>query len=211
MTTAFFSHDDCAKHDMGADHPESPERLSRIISYIKDTDLADQLDWVRPEEATRDQLLLVHPEKYLHQLDLMQPAKGRVFTDPDTALMQHTLRAARLAAGAETVGRSHPLPATLLAREAKQGLATRIWQTAGWPNQGLTSFAGSVEYAFLAGRWGRAKARSQQARRSTPQVKCEDDGSRSLTIDQVIHVGACRREGEKSHPIEASDSSRGQL
>src|SRR5690625_7773839 len=75
MTTAFFSHDDCAKHDMGADHPESPERLSRIISYIHDTGLADQLDWVRPEEATRDQLLLVHPEKYRHQLDLMQPAK----------------------------------------------------------------------------------------------------------------------------------------
>lgn len=100
MTTAFFSHDDCALHDMGPEHPECPERLSRIISYIEDSGLHHQLDWIRPEEATRDQLLAVHPEKYLHQLDLMQPTRGRVFTDPDTALMSDTLRAARLAAGA---------------------------------------------------------------------------------------------------------------
>lgn len=100
MTTAFFSHDDCALHNMGPEHPECPERLSRIISYIEDSGLHHKLDWIRSEEATRDQLLAVHPEKYLHQLELMQPTRGRVFTDPDTALMSDTLRAARLAAGA---------------------------------------------------------------------------------------------------------------
>jgi acetoin utilization deacetylase AcuC-like enzyme len=85
---------------MGPDHPECPERLSSIISYLGQTGLDQVLDWVKPEEATRDQLLLAHPEGYLHQLDLMQPTKGRVYTDPDTAMMPHTLRAARLAAGA---------------------------------------------------------------------------------------------------------------
>ena len=100
MTTGFFSHDDCMKHDMGAEHPESPERLAAITSYLADTGLAQDLDWVRPDEATRDQLLTVHPERYLHQLDLMQPTRGRVYTDPDTAMMPDTLRAARLAAGA---------------------------------------------------------------------------------------------------------------
>lgn len=100
MTTGFFSHDDCMKHNMGAEHPESPERLAAIISYLADTGLEQDLDWVRPDEATRDQLLTVHPERYLHQLDLMQPTKGRVYTDPDTAMMPDTLRAARLAAGA---------------------------------------------------------------------------------------------------------------
>jgi acetoin utilization deacetylase AcuC-like enzyme len=100
MTTAFFSHDDFMKHNMGPEHPESPERLAAIISYLADTGLDQKLDWVRPEEITRDQLLTVHPEKYLHQLDLMQPTRGRVFTDPDTAMMPDTLRAARLAAGA---------------------------------------------------------------------------------------------------------------
>lgn len=100
MTTGFFSHDDCMKHNMGAEHPESPERLAAIVSYLADTGLEQDLDWVRPDEATRDQLLTVHPERYLHQLDLMQPTRGRVFTDPDTAMMPDTLRAARLAAGA---------------------------------------------------------------------------------------------------------------
>lgn len=100
MTTAFFSHDDCGKHNMGAEHPESPERISAIVSYLADTELAQTLDWIKPEEITRDQLLSVHPERYLHQLDVMQPTRGRVFTDPDTALMPDSLRAARLAAGA---------------------------------------------------------------------------------------------------------------
>lgn len=100
MTTAFFSHDDCARHNMGAEHPESPQRMAAIISYLADSELAQTLDWIKPEEITRDQLLAVHPERYLHQLEVMQPTRGRVFTDPDTALMPDSLRAARLAAGA---------------------------------------------------------------------------------------------------------------
>ncbi|PVY75493.1 acetoin utilization deacetylase AcuC-like enzyme [Tamilnaduibacter salinus] len=100
MSTAFFHHDDFEKHDMGAGHPESPERLRAIIAHLADLGLNETLDWVRPEEATRDQLRLVHPESYLHQLDMMAPTQGRVFTDPDTAMTPHTLRAARLAAGA---------------------------------------------------------------------------------------------------------------
>ena len=72
MTTAFFSHDDCMKHNMGPEHPESPERISTILAYLADTHLEQDLDWVRPEEITRDQLLMVHPETYLQQLDMMQ-------------------------------------------------------------------------------------------------------------------------------------------
>jgi acetoin utilization deacetylase AcuC-like enzyme len=100
MTTGFFSHDDYTRHVMAPDHPECPERLTSIISYLGQTGLDQTLDWVKPEEITRDQLLLAHPEGYLHQLEIMQPTKGRVYTDPDTAMMPHTLRAARLAAGA---------------------------------------------------------------------------------------------------------------
>lgn len=99
MTTAFYSHNDCMKHDMGPGHPESPERLSRIMAYLADSPLERELDWVRPEEITHEQLLTAHPESYLQQLENMQPAQGRVFTDPETAMTPHTLRAARLAAG----------------------------------------------------------------------------------------------------------------
>ncbi|OEY65030.1 deacetylase [Marinobacter sp. X15-166B] len=85
---------------MGPDHPESPDRLLAITRHLQSLDLAAQLDWVTPEEATHDQLLMVHPEAYLQQLEMMQPASGRVFTDPDTAMTADTLRAAKLAAGA---------------------------------------------------------------------------------------------------------------
>ncbi|MDO3720108.1 histone deacetylase family protein [Marinobacter sp. chi1] len=100
MTTAFFFHDDCLKHNMGPEHPESPERIKAILSFLADTRLQQEMDWVRPEEITRDQLLLVHPEKYLQQLELIVPTRGRVFVDPDTAIMAESLMAARLAAGA---------------------------------------------------------------------------------------------------------------
>lgn len=102
MTTAFFSHDDFQKHMMGPGHPESPERLAAILSYIADTELNDTLDWVKPEEITRDQLTAVHPESYLQQLETLEPRQGQVNTDPDTVMTPYTLRAARLAAGANT-------------------------------------------------------------------------------------------------------------
>lgn len=100
MTTAFFSHSDFMKHNMGPEHPECPERIYHILAHIAETHLEEELNWVRPEEITRDQLLTVHPESYLQQLEEMQPAHGRVFTDPETAMTPNTLRAARLAAGA---------------------------------------------------------------------------------------------------------------
>jgi acetoin utilization deacetylase AcuC-like enzyme len=41
---------------MGPEHPECPERLSAIISYLSDTGLDQTLDWVKPEEITRGRL-----------------------------------------------------------------------------------------------------------------------------------------------------------
>lgn len=100
MTTAYISHNDCTLHDMGSDHPESPMRLAAILNQIQGTELEQRLEFVRAEEVERVQLQRVHPETYLHQLDLIAPTQGRVMADPDTVIMPHTLRAARLAAGA---------------------------------------------------------------------------------------------------------------
>ncbi|MAL97128.1 MAG: deacetylase [Alteromonadaceae bacterium] len=104
MTTAYISHNDCALHDMGPEHPESPSRLAAIINQIQGTELEQMLEFVRAEEIQRVQLQRVHPEMYLHQLDLISPERGRVMADPDTIIMPHTLRAARLAAGAVSQG-----------------------------------------------------------------------------------------------------------
>jgi len=100
MTTAFFHHPDCEAHDMGDGHPESPARLGAIREGLTRSGLMEQLLVTQPEEASRDQLRRAHPDSYIDQLEQMAPARGRVMADPDTAITPHTLRAARLAAGA---------------------------------------------------------------------------------------------------------------
>ncbi|MDX5300187.1 MAG: histone deacetylase family protein, partial [Gammaproteobacteria bacterium] len=100
MSTAYISHADCDQHNMGPEHPESPLRLAAILNRLQGSGLEQDLDFVRAEEVQRDHLQRVHPELYLHQLDLIQPSRGRVYADPDTVIMPHTLRAARLASGA---------------------------------------------------------------------------------------------------------------
>ncbi len=100
MSTAFFSHPDCERHEMGDGHPESPERLVAIREMLERTGLGQELQHNTPEEAAHDQLRLAHPEGYIQQLIQMAPQKGRIMADPDTMMMPHTLRAARLAAGA---------------------------------------------------------------------------------------------------------------
>ena len=34
MSTAFYSHPDCRRHDMGAGHPECPQRLDAIDDHL---------------------------------------------------------------------------------------------------------------------------------------------------------------------------------
>ena len=42
--TGFYTHPDCRKHEMGAGHPECPERLDAIHNRMLVTGLADVLD-----------------------------------------------------------------------------------------------------------------------------------------------------------------------
>src|SRR5690554_5871509 len=74
-------------------------------------------------------------------------------------------------------------------KRSEAGLETPIWQAAGWPNQGLTSFAGSVEYALPRRAPGTSQGLGRGTRDAPLFMRAR---SRSLTIDQVIHVGACR-------------------
>jgi acetoin utilization deacetylase AcuC-like enzyme len=100
MQTAFISHADCVLHDMGSDHPESPARLKAILSRLTHSNILSQLDNVEAQLVDKAHLLRVHPARYIDQLEMLQPKQGRVYADPDTALMVHTLRAAHLASGA---------------------------------------------------------------------------------------------------------------
>ena len=100
MSLAFLHHRDCAKHDMGAHHPECPDRLAAIEDYLLATGLLPHLREFDAPLADRDVLARVHDPAYLDALEAAAPAHGVVHLDPDTAMNPHTLQAARRAAGA---------------------------------------------------------------------------------------------------------------
>jgi acetoin utilization deacetylase AcuC-like enzyme len=98
--TAYLTHPDCARHNMGHDHPESPDRLAAIQDRLIAAGLWDHLLHVDAPLVTHEQLALVHPPRYVDALEQLSPAHGIVHVDPDTAMCPHTLQAALRAAGA---------------------------------------------------------------------------------------------------------------
>ncbi len=100
MATAFIHHRDCALHDMGSHHPESPARLSSIEDHLLATGLLDHLVEVEAPLATREQLLRVHDADYVNAIAAAVPLRGIVHLDPDTAMCPYTQQAALRAAGA---------------------------------------------------------------------------------------------------------------
>ncbi|MDX1304521.1 histone deacetylase family protein [Photobacterium sp.] len=100
MTTAFITHGDYLLHEMGADHPECPERLGAITQYLASSELGNRLKWLAAQPVDEKLLEKVHPIEYIRWLENLQSEKGLAYADPDTALNSHTMHAARLAAGA---------------------------------------------------------------------------------------------------------------
>ena len=65
MATGYFSHSACRRHDMGAGHPECPERLSAIDDHLLAQGLDALLLHSEPPEATVDQLDRAHDRNYV--------------------------------------------------------------------------------------------------------------------------------------------------
>ena len=100
MATAFITHGDCMKHDMGAYHPESPARLAAIDDQLIASGIAPYLAHHEAPLATVEQLARVHPNEYIEAIRRARPARGIVHLDPDTAMNSSTWDAALRAAGA---------------------------------------------------------------------------------------------------------------
>jgi acetoin utilization deacetylase AcuC-like enzyme len=100
MACAVITHPDCLKHDMGAHHPERPQRLGAIEEYITAAGLGRHLERHQAPLATDEQLARVHPPDYVRAIRDAAPEQGTVHLDPDTAMNPHTLDAALRAAGA---------------------------------------------------------------------------------------------------------------
>jgi acetoin utilization deacetylase AcuC-like enzyme len=100
MQTAYITHPQCQLHDMGAHHPECPDRLRAIEDLLIAAGLLGLLSEHDAPAARREHLARVHDADYLDALEASAPQTGIVHLDPDTAMNRHTYQAALHAAGA---------------------------------------------------------------------------------------------------------------
>ncbi len=104
MATAIYSHPDCRLHDMGAGHPECPQRLDAIHDHLLATGLEAALETRSAPLVELQSLSLAHESRYVGELkDLLEQvvASGESrHIDPDTVVGPGTWRAALRAAGA---------------------------------------------------------------------------------------------------------------
>jgi acetoin utilization deacetylase AcuC-like enzyme len=104
MTTAFITHADCLRHEMGAHHPERPARLAAIDEELVASGVGQHLTRFDAPLATDEQLARVHPPDYVRAIREVAPRAGTIHLDPDTAMNPHSLQAALRAAGAAALG-----------------------------------------------------------------------------------------------------------
>jgi acetoin utilization deacetylase AcuC-like enzyme len=100
MTTAYITHPDCLRHDMGPGHPERPERLSSVHEHLRGSGLMPELRSLEAPLAEPGDIKRVHRAGYVDLIFENAPKEGYLQLDPDTAMNPFSLAAARRAAGA---------------------------------------------------------------------------------------------------------------
>ncbi|MBK8766848.1 MAG: histone deacetylase family protein [Burkholderiaceae bacterium] len=100
MKSAYLSHSSSMRHEMGAHHPECPDRVAVIADRLLARGLLDFMDSFEAPLATEAQILRAHEGRYFAELRAQAPTEGYVQVDPDTAMNPGTWTAALHAAGA---------------------------------------------------------------------------------------------------------------
>ncbi|QPF73356.1 histone deacetylase family protein [Roseateles sp. DAIF2] len=104
MSTAFISHPDCQRHEMGAGHPECPQRLAAIEDWLIGTGLDVALQ--RYDAASVDLAAVERAHSHHHVAHLRDLLESLAATgesralDPDTIANPYTWSATLRAAGA---------------------------------------------------------------------------------------------------------------
>ncbi len=109
QATGYFTHKDCWRHEMGAGHPECPERLDAIEDRLLISGLDVALERRDATAAALADLELAHGRMHLSALRGLSeslkeeiaaggPAHAQV--DPDTSINTHSWDAILMAAGA---------------------------------------------------------------------------------------------------------------
>lgn len=96
MSTLLIHHDDCLRHDPGARHPESPQRIKAVLSGLEDIKGLQRLP---APLATSEQITRVHPDEFWAGLQAQEPQEGRIAIDPDTFINSGSIDATLRASG----------------------------------------------------------------------------------------------------------------
>ena len=100
MSTLLISHPDCARHDMGAEHPECPQRLEAVFSALKASGLLAQLEQLPALPASPPDLLRAHPAAYVEMLERLGSSGRSHELDYDAIVTPRSWDAILYAAGA---------------------------------------------------------------------------------------------------------------
>jgi acetoin utilization deacetylase AcuC-like enzyme len=100
MTTAYISHPDFMKHEMGHHHPECPERIQAIEDQLIQSRLDGHLKRIDPPLATEADITRVHSEDHLAFIKSKAPTSGYAMIDGDTIMNTATWNVSLRAAGA---------------------------------------------------------------------------------------------------------------
>lgn len=100
MTTAYISHPDFMKHEMGRHHPECPERIQAIEDQLIQSRLDPYLKRIEPSLASEADITRVHSEDHLAFIKSKAPTTGYAMIDGDTIMNTETWNVSLRAAGA---------------------------------------------------------------------------------------------------------------
>ncbi len=98
MATALYTHDECLDHVTPPGHPERVARLEAISKALSASEF-DALDRRDAPLASRDDILLCHPEAYLEAIIAGVPENGWASLDADTHMSSGSYQAALRASG----------------------------------------------------------------------------------------------------------------
>ena len=109
MTTAFYTHPDCKLHEMGAWHPESPQRLQAIEDQLISSRIDQWLDHRQAPDVDEASIVAaiarVHSPEAIalvrsNSMALVNSAVEHYPLDSDTSLNKHSWQAALRSVGA---------------------------------------------------------------------------------------------------------------
>jgi acetoin utilization deacetylase AcuC-like enzyme len=100
MSTAYISHPDFMKHEMGRHHPECPERIAAIEDQLIQSRLDAHLKRIDPPLASEADIARVHSEDHLAFVKSKAPSSGYSMIDGDTIMNSATWTVSLRAAGA---------------------------------------------------------------------------------------------------------------